>query len=203
MEEVIEEKVSVECEICGKVFDSSKGLRGHNMTCKVKQKEKEDEIEVERQKALVDFEDEIEADKTAEYTEERDNREREGEERVPFGTQEPRLHVPERDGYRIRIFNSGWTKEPGRIERAEAAGYRVVEDSPVNGTVVGTNKDGTPIKAVVMEIPRKWFEEDQAKKEERIAQREKQMFRGELNQTEKAENRYVPKGLMNKTVYTN
>jgi len=194
---------AVTCDICGKPFDKERQLLGHRPHCLRKQAAESLEIEIEREKSIAEF-DIAADDESAEYTEDRDgDRESERTERIPFGTAQPKLFVPEREGYRRRIFNDNWVKEPGRIERAKQAGYRVVEDSPINGKTVGSNRDGSPIKAMVMEIPRKWFEEDQEKKAELIDRMEKQMMRGELDQTEPAANRYVPEGMMKQTVYTN
>ena len=203
-DEVVEEEVKpfVACEICGKPFDTERQLIGHSPHCKRKQAGEATEREVERQKSLADFEKEIEADDTAEFTEPV-SRGREEVKRIPFGVREAKLHVPEREGYRRRVFNDKWAKEPGRIERAKRAGYRIVEDSPLNGTAVGGNKDGSPIQAMVMEIPQEWFDEDQKAKADRIDQTERLMNKGDLDQTEPAANRYVPKGMTNTTVYTN
>ncbi|KKM82321.1 hypothetical protein LCGC14_1320810, partial [marine sediment metagenome] len=82
-------------------------------------------------------------------------------ERRPFGNAEYRLSAPERKGYHRRWFND----KTGRIDRAKEAGYETVKD--VAPRFVGTHEDNTKMEAVLMEIPQAWYDEDQAKKQER------------------------------------
>ena len=88
-------------------------------------------------------------------------------ERVSFGTPEQKWNTPDNDGYHYRVFNDNWKKEPGRVQRAIKAGYEVVID-PNSGTNVGTNDDGSEIKAVLMRIPDKFYKEDQGKKDKKL-----------------------------------
>ncbi|ACI52206.1 conserved hypothetical protein [Gluconacetobacter diazotrophicus PA1 5] len=80
--------------------------------------------------------------------------------RKPFGTHEQKLAYPNRDGYHRHWFND----EPGRIARAQEAGYtQVMDDSgkPVSMTV-GVTRGGGPQIAYLMEIPEEWYREDMA-----------------------------------------
>ena len=74
-------------------------------------------------------------------------------DRVPFGSRERKYAAPvDGDGFEYRVFNDNWRHDPNRIQRAEKAGYVRVEDSEMHA--VGTNDDGSPIKGVLMKIPR-------------------------------------------------
>ena len=54
-------------------------------------------------------------------------RETERSKRVPFGAPTQKLTVPTDDpNYVHRVFNDNWHKEPGRIQRAQKAGYEIV-----------------------------------------------------------------------------
>ena len=80
--------------------------------------------------------------------------------RKPFGGREQKLKYPDRAGYHRHWFND----EPGRIMRAEEAGYAQVNDprgKPVS-TVVGIGRGGGALTAFLMEIPQEWYEEDMA-----------------------------------------
>jgi hypothetical protein len=81
--------------------------------------------------------------------------------RKPFGGREQKLQYPSRDGYHRHWFND----EPGRIARAEEAGYQQVHDArtgkPV-ATVVGIGRGGLALTAYLMEIPEAWYREDMA-----------------------------------------
>ncbi|MBW2003085.1 MAG: hypothetical protein JRI72_00510 [Deltaproteobacteria bacterium] len=114
----------------------------------------------------------------------------ERQERVPFGSPQRRFKPSPDDGYHYRVFNDNWRKEPGRIQRARAAGYEVVDD-PMSGGTVGTNDDGTEIKGVLMRIPQELYDEDQAKKNRELDKIDEQIYGGKFQ--DRPENkRYVP-----------
>lgn len=113
-------------------------------------------------------------------------------ERVPFGVPKQRLNAPDGDGFQYRVFNDNWAKEPGRIQRAQKAGYEKVDDfDPV---VVGTNEDGSPIKGVLMRIPKKWYDEDQKLKQKEVDKVDQAIKKGTLEQ-KAGDNRYIPQGI--------
>lgn len=112
--------------------------------------------------------------------------------RIPFGVMKQRfIDVPNDDGFRYRVFNDNWRKEPGRVQRAKDAGYETV-DHPQSGKPVGTNEDGTEIIGVLMRIPQEWFDEDQKAKEEQQDELMNQIYQGTYQQ-QKGDGRYVPK----------
>ena len=140
------------CKYCNEAeFDTEKQLRGHQMKCRPKDiQEEREEIEEERA------------------------------ERVPFGLPEQKWHTPSDDGYHYRVFNDNWRKEPGRVQRAMAAGYEVV-DNENSGCNVGTNDDGSEIKAVLMRIPDKFYKEDRARKDKELDKIDEQINRGSFD----------------------
>ncbi len=97
--------------------------------------------------------------------------------RTPIGTTQ-RLVAPKRAGYKRRYVND----VENRIEMFKAAGYEVVGghvetnsgqaglDSQMGNAVHKSVGNGT--KAVLMEIKEEWYNEDQAAKQERIAESE-------------------------------
>lgn len=112
------------------------------------------------------------------------------QERVPFGVPEQRFTDLPDDGFHYRVFNDNWRKEPGRVQRAQRAGYEVVEH-PQSGKTVGTNEDGTEIKGVLMRIPQELWEQDQAAKEGRRAVVDEQIYQGQ-HTARRGDGRYVP-----------
>jgi hypothetical protein len=113
------------------------------------------------------------------------------EKRVPFGAPVKRFNCPEDDRYHYRVFNDNWRKEPGRIQRAKNAGYEVV-DHEITGMSVGTNDDGSEIKAVLMRLPKDLYDEDQAIKNKALDKIDEQIYRGDSFYKEKE--RYSPSG---------
>lgn len=112
-------------------------------------------------------------------------------ERIPVGTRN-RLSAPKRPGYVRRWVNN----KPGRIQMFQQAGYKVVTDQeydPANPGMVRvgdqfTDKPaimgssvveevGGGNKAVLMEIRKDWYDEDQAAKARKIDQMEAQIKR--------------------------
>ena len=84
--------------------------------------------------------------------------------RVPFGVPVQRFSSPDEDGFKYRVFNDNWKKEPGRIQRAMSAGYETVEHER-SGDTVGTNEDGSEMKGVLMRIPKELYDQDQVEKQ--------------------------------------
>lgn len=78
--------------------------------------------------------------------------------RIPFGAHEQRLHLEKREGFHRHWFND----RPGRVQRAEAAGYAFVLDT--NGKPetrpVGVREGGGGLIAYAMEIPQELYDED-------------------------------------------
>jgi len=110
--------------------------------------------------------------------------------RKPFGTTELKLSYPERPGYHRHWFND----VPGRIQRAEEAGYEHVKDKEGKNVnkIVGTAEGGGPLTAFLMEIPEEWFKADMAEQQKLVDEREQSMRRGEL-ESQEGDGRYVPK----------
>ena len=157
------------CEECGKEFESDAALRGHAM-----QHKRWDKKETEQSQEV-----------SVKPRQETSNR----KERVPFGSPKQRLTNPGDPNFVYRIFNDNWTKEPGRIMRAKAAGYEVVEG--YDHIAVGTNEDGTAIQGVLMRIPKEFYEEDQKLKQAEIDKVDAEIHRGKF-QEKPADNRYIP-----------
>jgi len=110
----------------------------------------------------------------------KDNEE-ERRERVPFGSPEQKLGVKQEPGFHYRVFNDNWRKEPGRVKRAIAAGYEVVNDD-LSGMNVGTNDDGSEIKAVLMRIPEEWYKEDRGRKARELDKIDEQIHGGKFDE---------------------
>jgi hypothetical protein len=110
--------------------------------------------------------------------------------RKPFGRAQAKLAYPDREGYVRRWFND----TPGRIQRAKDAGYEHVVDprtkNPVT-LVVGVAERGGGLSAFLMEIPREFYEEDFAAKQEALDEIDKAVQRGNWKE-EPGDKRYVP-----------
>jgi hypothetical protein len=117
---------------------------------------------------------------------------RERTDRIPFGAPAQRFLIPKEDQeeYHYHVFNDNWRKEPGRIQRAELAGYTVV-DHDRSGETTGTNDDGTEIKGILMRIPKEMYDEDQAVKQQEVDKVDDQILRGKF---ESGKNTYMPSG---------
>ncbi len=118
-------------------------------------------------------------------------------ERIPFGVPVKRFNAPDDPRFVYRVFNDNWRKEPGRIKRAQMAGYEIVEHER-SGEAVGTNEDGSEITGVLMKIPRELYEEDQAAKQREIDKVDEQIMGGTLTNVDK---KYEPDGGIKKTIY--
>lgn len=112
-------------------------------------------------------------------------------ERIPFGVPQRKFKCPEGDGYQYRVFNDNWQKEPGRIQRALDAGYEKVEN--FEPLPVGTNDDGSPIKGILMRIPKELYEEDQKEKQKQLDLIDAQIQRGNIEGQVGRDGRYIPK----------
>ena len=125
-------------------------------------------------------------------------------ERVPLGAPRLKLAIKEKNPN----FVTRWVNDSGaRLENAMDGGYRFVEHDVTIGTgdmasgdtdpgarmskIVGTNEDGTPMRAYLMQIDRAMYEEDQDAKEEETKRTESAIRAG--NPDGKAsDGRYIP-----------
>ena len=111
--------------------------------------------------------------------EKEESREPEGRKaRVPLGTPKQRLAAPVRPGFVRRWVND----VPGRIQHAIDGGYtHVREKAPdddsgranYRSAVVGTKQDGSALTAYLMEIPLKFYQEDQKTNQAELSPTEK------------------------------
>ncbi len=79
--------------------------------------------------------------------------------RRPFGAQEQTLAWPSIPGFRLYWFND----VPGRIDRAQEAGYaHVTDDQGANvKRVTGKGENGHGLQSFLMKIPEGWYMDDQ------------------------------------------
>jgi hypothetical protein len=90
--------------------------------------------------------------------------------RKPFGSMNLKLAYPDRVGFHRHWFN----ETPGRIQRAQEAGYEhVTTDGKPVSKVVGTAEGGGALTAFLMEIPEEWYTEDMAAQQREIDEKEK------------------------------
>lgn len=99
-----------------------------------------------------------------------------------LGGFQPKLKATKKPGMHQRIVND----VPGRVELFQEAGYRLVPEASDAGVEegrtsyktyhVGKNADGSGQRGYLMEKPEKWHEEDQARKQVVVDQREAQIF---------------------------
>lgn len=119
-------------------------------------------------------------EKLAARAERDDTREPEGRKvRVPVGVQRMKMSAPERKGYVRRWVND---EMDGRVNRFKEGGYEFVEDATMQigdqnignenrnlgsrvSRVVGTQPNGEPKLAYLMEIKKEFYDEDQLAKE--------------------------------------
>lgn len=116
----------------------------------------------------------------------------ERKERIPFGMPTRKFSCPTDDGFHYRVINDNWSKEPGRVQRAKAAGYEIVDT--FEPLAVGTNEDGSAIKGVLMRIPEELYEEDQKLKQVEVDKVDEQIKSGTLER-KKDDKRYSPSGI--------
>lgn len=103
--------------------------------------------------------------------------------RVLLGGTSLKLDAPKRNGYVRRWFNDA----EGRVETAEQAGYSFVHDGRAESEQpvrvrrrVGTNADGTPLYAYLMEKPEEFYQEDQALKRQPLDEIDEAIFGGQV-----------------------
>ncbi len=164
------EEEKLTCEYCHEYTGDKRQVNMHRLSCK----SKPPEGSVERERPKPDR-----------------------KERVPFGVPQRKFNAPEGDGYHYRIFNDNWRKEPGRIQRAINAGYEKVQS--FDSMTVGTNDDGSEIKAVLMRIPEELYKEDQKLKQKEVDKVDEAIRKGTLEQG-KDDKRYIPQGIK---IYSN
>lgn len=117
------------------------------------------------------------------------------QQRVPLGQQKPKL---------ARVASKGmvgrWVNEVGgRIAAARQAGYEHVmesmgideEEKPVSQTV-GVQDNGQPLIAFYMEIPLKFYREDQKVKQEQVDLVDEAIAGGNIEGAVGQDGRYVP-----------
>jgi hypothetical protein len=109
--------------------------------------------------------------------------------RLPFGSAVQRLEYPPRPGYHRYWFNDN----PGRIQRALAAGYKHVldDDGKVVHRPVGTSS-GTVLLGYLMEIPEAWWKKDLKAGQDKVDQMDADIRRGNVEGEVGKDGRYVP-----------
>jgi len=102
--------------------------------------------------------------------------------RKPFGSMSLKLEYPVRPGFHRHIFND----IPGRIARAQEAGYEHVKDDKGNpiSRVVGTAEGGGALTGFLMEIPEEWYQADMKVERDQIDAKEETMRRGKFEAPE-------------------
>jgi hypothetical protein len=96
--------------------------------------------------------------------------------RKPFGSHVQKLSYPERPGFHRHWFND----TPGRIARAEEAGYTHVKtaDGRNVARIMGVGEGGGALNGYLMEIPLEWYREDQALKDAKRDEIDAKLRRG-------------------------
>jgi hypothetical protein len=124
------------------------------------------------------------AEKDEVQFERRERRER--KPRKPVGGVQQRLQAPERKGYYRRWVN----EDPGRLQRFEEAGYQFVQDKEAieksSGVkldtrirqIVGVHENGSPKYGFLMELPMKFYTQDQAAKQAELDEVDEQLRGG-------------------------
>lgn len=110
--------------------------------------------------------------------------------RRPFSSVEYKLAYAAREGFHRHWFND----VGGRVNRALEAGYEHVKDKDGKSVnrVVGVAEGGGPLHSFLMEIPEEWYQEDMAREQALINEKEASMKRG-ATQGGEVEQGYVPK----------
>lgn len=96
--------------------------------------------------------------------------------RKPFGSMTQKLAYPPRPGFHHHWFND----DGPRIAQAIEAGYTHVQNERAENVsyVVGTGKDGSAMKAFLMEIPQEWYDQDMKDQQAQVNSREQDIKRG-------------------------
>lgn len=111
-------------------------------------------------------------------TSEMQKRIEERRKRVNISGRDKRLTLPPRSGYVRRWFND----EPNRVASAEAKDWTHIADGDEQKSmVVGVDREGKPQKAYAMEIPKEFYDDDQARKAEPLEEFEAQLRRGKVS----------------------
>jgi hypothetical protein len=111
-------------------------------------------------------------------------------QRVPFGTVEQKMALPDRDGFRTYWF----VDKPGRIERAQQAGYDFRRDAKTGEPiklVAGVREGGGALHQYAMEIPIEFYREDFLAEQKRLDEMDAMIKQGGKAQVD-ADKRYVP-----------
>lgn len=123
--------------------------------------------------------------------------------RIPMGGHRYKLDTDAREGYKRRWFND----KGDRLASAERAGYeyvlaaRVGDPDVTNVTdpgskvskIVGTDENGNPLRAYLMETRWEFYDEDQAAKEDRLREIDDQIRGAEFGGGKPGhDGRYVP-----------
>ena len=113
-----------------------------------------------------------------------------GSKRIPLGQKTLRLKAPERPGFMRRWVND----LPGRVSAAEQGGYSLVKDDMGKPIVrhAGSSAMGGALQTYLMEIPRQWYDEDFAFKQESVDETDKAIYGGTFKE-ESEDKRYVPR----------
>lgn len=103
--------------------------------------------------------------------------------RKPFGSMQLKLAHEIRAGFHGHWFND----TPGRIGRAQEAGYEHVKDKDGKNMsrVVGVAEGGGALTAFLMEIPEEWYQADMQLEQSHIDEKEELMRRGKFEAPEK------------------
>lgn len=109
--------------------------------------------------------------------------------RRPFSSVELKLAHNIREGFHGHWFND----VANRVNRALEAGYEHVKgkDGKNVSRIVGVAEGGGPLHAFLMEIPEEWYQEDMAREQALIAERESAIKKGQPQGAE-VEKGYVP-----------
>lgn len=112
------------------------------------------------------------AEQQTEQSEEKPRRRRR-RERQPLGGMRMRLAVEERKGFHQHWFND----EPGRVQDAHNNDYDHVldENGEKRRELVGTDRNGKPLYAYLMEKPEDWYQEDQQLKQAHVDEIDRQI----------------------------
>ena len=146
-----------------------------------------------------------------------DGREEAPRQRVPFGGRRPKLQLSDADYKRLK--DNGWTPrwindKDGRIQQAQAGSYVFCtpEEAPsigqyaldsgnsdLNGKVslIVSKGDSNPIRAYLMKIQTKFYDEDKVLKEQANVDYDNALNAGQPGGNV-VDNQYVPEGHVNK-----
>lgn len=130
------------------------------------------------------------------------------ENRIPPGIPSLSLNYPQREGWTRRVV----CDREGRLQKFEKGGWAYVHIDDLEGEnpaekkvssvegidsrvsqVVGTHKDGRPMKGYLMEIPTEIYDEDQAIKMENLDRLERGFMAGLDERGQHPDGQYIPK----------